>query len=216
MSKRVTIKELGNQLAAIEGRDKPIAPKNIRKSLSAHGVRVGKDHKVDLAAAMDARAQGKEEDRSAIVGTSMTGKLKDKKLFTEIEILELKRDTIRGEYIAKAEHRMAMAELCEGIVSVIENYRRRKDARDRDPKRKKILDECIAEVRNALAESVARLGIESVATLICGATCEAISKVSTKGASDADLQHLAAMEQAVQAELGKLVKKMGITPNVRQ
>jgi uncharacterized protein involved in exopolysaccharide biosynthesis len=111
---------------------------------------------------------------------------------------------------------MAMAELCEGVVSAIENYRRRKDARDRDPKKKKMLDETIAEVRNSLADSVARLGIESVATKLYDAACQAIHSVSQRGATDADLQHFAAMESAVSAELAKLVKKMGITPNAHQ
>jgi hypothetical protein len=210
--KRATIKELGIHLAEAEGRAKPIAPKNLRKSLAAHGVRPGKDHKVDVQAALSARIQGKEEDRAQL-GTGNTAKLKDKKLFIEGQILEHKRDVMRGEYITKSEHRMALAELCDGIVSVVENFRRRTDARHRDPKTKKILDACIAEVRNAMSQTVSKLSIQPMVDILYDAMLEATHKVNAQSPTEETSAHLTAVEAAVLAELAKAAKKLGIRPN---
>jgi hypothetical protein len=207
------VREFGALVADVEGREKPLSEQAARQSLARHGVHPGKDHKVDLAAAFDARAKGKREDLSALDKNDETSRLKARKLGVEVEILELKRDIARGEYVSKSEHRLAMAELCTGIVSAVENFRRRKDARDRDPKKKKILDETIAEVRNALADSVARLGVESVSAQLYEAACKAVRDVRLQqGAafSEGDLARLNALKDAVRTELAAHAKKLGL------
>ena len=211
--KRVSVKQFGELVADVEGREKPLSEQAARQSLARHGVRPGKDHKVDLAAAFDARAKGKREDRAALNVSDEHSQLKAKKLGVEVEILELKRDIARGEYMPLSEHRLAMAELCAGIVSAVENFRRRKDARDRDPAKKKTLDEAIAEVRNALAASVARLGIEPMSAQLYEAACKAVRDVRLQqGAafSEGDLARLNALKDAVLAEFARRAKQMGI------
>ena len=74
--KRVKIAELLDILEEVEGRR--ITEAGLRKSLSRAGVYVGKDHKVDLDVALEARKAAREMDKTNISAKS-TVKMTDKK-----------------------------------------------------------------------------------------------------------------------------------------
>ena len=98
MKKRVSIAEAVDVLAEVEHRR--LSQQAIRNCCRTHGVEIGKDHKVNTAALLKARAAGKELDKASGTGDLAEARLRKvnlecRRLTVEVEKIERKQEQER-------------------------------------------------------------------------------------------------------------------------
>ena len=147
---RGTDSECIDLIESTEG--KRISVQALHKFCERHGIARGKDRTYNLAGLLDARAGMKQRERERLTGEHAT--LRAKKLQVEIEILETKRDELRGRLIEIEEVRQNFIEYGGIVNEVFSTWEMQVSALTHDPALVDAAERLTFQTRQRLADAV--------------------------------------------------------------